>query len=110
MPARSDRMFLPLTAVLLATGAPDPQLTEIHSVYLLPMSGNLDQFLAVRLNASKIRSDVSSSNRGPARDGRSGPSIDGDSLGLPAADVRQSGPVSRGTFECQQDQIGCFFL
>jgi len=47
-------MFLPLTAVLLATGAPDPQLTEIHSVYLLPMSGNLDQFLAVRLNASKI--------------------------------------------------------
>jgi hypothetical protein len=47
-------MFLSLTAALLATSAPDPQLTEIHSVYLLPMSGNLDQFLAVRLNASKI--------------------------------------------------------
>jgi hypothetical protein len=47
-------LFLPLTVVLLATGAPDPQLTEIHSVYLLPMSGNLDQFLAVRLNSSKI--------------------------------------------------------
>jgi hypothetical protein len=47
-------LYVPLTAALLATGAPNPQLTEIHSVYLMPMSGNLDQFLAVRLNAANI--------------------------------------------------------
>jgi hypothetical protein len=47
-------LFIPLTAVLLATGAPNPQLAEIHSVYLMPMSGSLDQFLAVRLNAGNI--------------------------------------------------------
>jgi hypothetical protein len=47
-------LYIPLTAALLATGAPNPQLTEIHSVYLMPMSGNLDQFLAVRLNAANI--------------------------------------------------------
>ena len=47
-------LFIPLTAALLAMGAPNPQLAEIHSVYLMPMSGNLDQFLAVRLNAGNI--------------------------------------------------------
>lgn len=47
-------LFLPLTAALLATGAPNPQLAEIHSVYLMPMSGSLDQFLAVRLNAGNV--------------------------------------------------------
>ena len=51
-------LYVPLScallAALLASGAPNPQLTEIHSVYLMPMSGNLDQFLAVQLNASNI--------------------------------------------------------
>jgi hypothetical protein len=47
-------LFIPLTAALLAMGAPNPQLAEIHSVYLMPMSGSLDQFLAVRLNAGNI--------------------------------------------------------
>ena len=47
-------LLIPLTAALFAMGASNPQLAEIHSVYLLPMSGSLDQFLAVRLNASKI--------------------------------------------------------
>jgi hypothetical protein len=47
-------LYIPLVAALLATGAPNPQLTEIHAVYLMPMSGNLDQFLAVRLNAANI--------------------------------------------------------
>lgn len=47
-------LFIPLTAVLLATGAPNAQLSEIHAVYLMPMSGSLDQFLAVRLNAGNI--------------------------------------------------------
>jgi hypothetical protein len=47
-------LFIPLTAALFAMGAPHPQLAEIHSVYLMPMSGSLDQFLAVRLNAGNI--------------------------------------------------------
>lgn len=47
-------LALPLAVALFATGAPNPQLAEVHSVYLLPMSGNLDQFLAVRLNAANI--------------------------------------------------------
>jgi hypothetical protein len=47
-------LYIPLTAALLAAGAPNPQLLEIHTVYLMPMSGNLDQFLAVRLNAANL--------------------------------------------------------
>jgi hypothetical protein len=47
-------LYFPLMAALLASGAPNPQLTEIHTVYLLPMSGNLDQYLAVTLNGSNI--------------------------------------------------------
>jgi hypothetical protein len=47
-------LFIPLTAALFAMGAPNSQLAEIHSVYLMPMSGSLDQFLAVRLNAGNI--------------------------------------------------------
>jgi hypothetical protein len=47
-------LFVPLTAALFAMGAQNPQLAEIHSVYILPMSGSLDQFLAVRLNASNL--------------------------------------------------------
>ena len=47
-------LYIPLAAALLVTGAPNPQLTEIHSVYLMPMSGNLDQFLAVRLNGANL--------------------------------------------------------
>jgi hypothetical protein len=43
-----------LMAALLASGAPNPQLNEIHTVYLLPMSGNLDQYLAVTLNGSNL--------------------------------------------------------
>lgn len=47
-------LFLSLTAAMFLMGAPNPQLAEVHAVYLLPMSGNLDQFLAVRLNASNV--------------------------------------------------------
>jgi hypothetical protein len=43
-----------LAASLFLSGAPNPQLNEVHAVYLMPMSGNLDQFLAVRLNASNV--------------------------------------------------------
>lgn len=47
-------LYILPTAALLASGAPNPQLTEIHTVYLLPMSGNLDQYLAVTLNGSNL--------------------------------------------------------
>ena len=47
-------LSIPFTLTVLAVGAPNPQLAEIHAVYLMPMSGSLDQFLAVRLNAGNI--------------------------------------------------------
>jgi hypothetical protein len=36
-------------ASLLPAAAPDPQLTKVQAVYILPMSGGLDQYLANRL-------------------------------------------------------------
>lgn len=59
-------LYIPLAAALLATGAPNPQLNEIHAVYLMPMSGNLDQFLAVRLNAANIFLIVTDPNKADA--------------------------------------------
>src|SRR4051812_2525450 len=47
-------LFLSFIAALAAAAAPNPQLAEIHAVYIMPMSGNLDQFLAVRLNATNV--------------------------------------------------------
>lgn len=36
-------------ASLLPAAAPDPRLTKVQAVYILPMSGGLDQYLANRL-------------------------------------------------------------
>lgn len=36
------------------TDAPRPELAEIHTVYILPMSSALDQFLAIRLTQAGI--------------------------------------------------------
>ena len=37
----------------LAFAAVNPQLLQVHSVYLLPMSSGMDQFLANRLTRSR---------------------------------------------------------
>ncbi len=47
-------MFLLACAVGLAFAARNPQLEKIHSVYLLPMSSSLDQYLATRLTESGV--------------------------------------------------------
>jgi hypothetical protein len=38
--------------LLLAASAAMAQLSDVHSVYLLPMAGGLDQYLAVRLTGA----------------------------------------------------------
>ncbi len=43
-----------LGGAILLGAAPRPELAEIHTVYLLPMSGGLDQFLAVRLTEHSL--------------------------------------------------------
>ncbi len=47
------RRLIPIVCALgLAFAAKNPQLEAIHSVYLLPMSNSLDQYLATRLTSS----------------------------------------------------------
>src|SRR5947209_137944 len=48
------RLCVFLLFALLSAGAAHPELAQVHSVYLLPMTGNLDQLLAVRLTESSI--------------------------------------------------------
>jgi hypothetical protein len=49
------KLFLFLTALSLAeAGEPRPELAEIKTVYLLPMSYSLDQFLAIRLTKGGV--------------------------------------------------------
>jgi hypothetical protein len=49
------KLFLFLTALSLAeAGGPRPELAEIKTVYLLPMSYSLDQFLAIRLTKGGV--------------------------------------------------------
>ena len=43
------RMILMLCALGTAIAATNPQLNAVHTVYLLPMGGSLDQYLATRL-------------------------------------------------------------
>src|SRR5215472_12622067 len=45
--------FLLVGAGLLVA-APRPELAQIHTVYLLPMSAGLDQFLAVRITEHSL--------------------------------------------------------
>ena len=46
-------LFFILGSVFLG-GAPRPELAQIHTVYLLPMSGGLDQYLAVRITEHSL--------------------------------------------------------
>jgi hypothetical protein len=49
------KLFLFLTALSLAqAGEPRPELAEIKTVYLLPMTYSLDQFLAIRLTKGGV--------------------------------------------------------
>ncbi len=49
------KLFFLLVAVgLLQAGEPRPELAEIKSVYLLPMTYSLDQFLAIRLTKGGV--------------------------------------------------------
>jgi hypothetical protein len=43
-----------LTAAVLAGANANPGLKAVHTVYLLPMAGGLDQLLAVRLNKTAL--------------------------------------------------------
>ncbi len=46
--------ILLLAATLAAAGASNPELSDVKTVYLLPMSSGLDQFLAIRLTTGSI--------------------------------------------------------
>jgi hypothetical protein len=48
------RISLLLVSAGLLLAAPRPELAQIHTVYLLPMSGGLDQFLAVRITEHSL--------------------------------------------------------
>jgi hypothetical protein len=49
------KLFLFLTALSVAEAAePRPELAEIKTVYLLPMTYSLDQFLAIRLTKGGV--------------------------------------------------------
>jgi hypothetical protein len=49
------KLFFLLVAVgLVQAGEPRPELAEIKSVYLLPMTYSLDQFLAIRLTKGGV--------------------------------------------------------
>jgi hypothetical protein len=48
------RMFLLACALGLAFAAKNSQLEAVHAVYLLPMSGSLDQYLATRLTQGGV--------------------------------------------------------
>jgi hypothetical protein len=52
-----------LTLVLAAT---NPQLAEVKSVYLLPMGGGLDQYLAIRLTENQLFRVVTDPNQADA--------------------------------------------
>lgn len=47
-------MILLACALGLAFAAKNPQLDAVHAVYLLPMSGSLDQYLATRLSQGGV--------------------------------------------------------
>lgn len=51
-----EEMRLLLVACALATASAftNPQLHNVHTVYLLPMSGSLDQYLAARLTRASL--------------------------------------------------------
>jgi hypothetical protein len=51
------KMFAVIAAMAVVAGtavAANPELTEVKSVYLLPMSGGLDQYLAVALTTGGV--------------------------------------------------------
>src|SRR5258708_13703693 len=49
------KLFLCLLALCMAgSGASNPELAEIKTVYLLPMTYSLDQFLAIRLTKGGV--------------------------------------------------------
>jgi hypothetical protein len=48
------RTILLLCALGTALAATNPQLNAVHTVYLLPMGGSLDQFLATRLTQTGL--------------------------------------------------------
>ncbi len=43
------RLWLTGLVCMIALGAASPQLLQVHSIYILPMGGGMDQFLANRL-------------------------------------------------------------
>ncbi|MDQ6760794.1 MAG: hypothetical protein M3Z32_13155, partial [Acidobacteriota bacterium] len=40
------RFWLAVSVCAIALGAAHPQLLQVHSIYILPMGGGMDQFLA----------------------------------------------------------------
>ena len=46
--------IMALVGALWMGAAPRPDLAQIHTVYLLPMSGGLDQYLAVRITEHSL--------------------------------------------------------
>jgi len=55
-----------LAASLLTFGAVNANLTDVKSVYLLPMLGGLDQFLAIRLTTGGILQVVTDAKQADA--------------------------------------------
>ena len=60
-----DEMKL-LLFVLMAAAAPAVDLTQTHTVYILPMAGGLDQYLANRLTQSHVLQVVTDPNKADA--------------------------------------------
>jgi hypothetical protein len=48
------KVFCLLAALCSAAGASNPELAEIKTVYILPMTYSLDQFLAIRLTKGGV--------------------------------------------------------
>ena len=64
-------------AALVSAAATHPELNQVHTVYLLPMSGNLDQMLAVRITQSSLFTVVTDPRKADAIfTGRIGPGFE----------------------------------
>src|SRR5947209_10650929 len=61
----SPRYHLALLAVF-ALGAANPQLLNVHTVYILPMAAGMDQYLANRLTDRAVLQVVSDPQRADA--------------------------------------------
>jgi len=60
------KLFCGLCAAVLAIAAVNPQLKQVNTVYILAMSGGMDQFLANQITASGVFQVVTDPNKADA--------------------------------------------